>query len=588
MSESRIIPHAIVVLIALAATLPFLNKAYHIDDVLYFSVARQIVRDPFNPFGDPVTTVVMWDSENGKPASLFRTDYNPPLWKYILAATIKYWGNEEWKPHTIVAIVVVIAALGLYQVSRRLTAWPIWCVAMIVMSPFYMPGQNCMLEPMVLCLVAWGTYFQFRSWETGKVLPALIAGTFLGLAVLTKYSTGVLLPLFFIGCFLFQGPPRESRRGLLFARVVDFPRSLLFAVPAVILIGLWCFHNIYYYGQAHITSHGVVFKPEEWFGKSLTVLRTVGAVSFFGPIWWIQLFNRGATGRRALFVITAISAIVAWTDAAQIGRMFGNALLPIVTAQILLFTGLGTATLLGIAASSFLDYRLEKRLWWSASTDRFLELWIVAFLVFNVACTPFNAVRHMLLVFVPMTWLTARRMPLTWPRLPMGVLGASVVLGYLLAGSDYEFANTYRDIAQQNIRRDIAAGRKVWITGNWGFLYYGMDEGAKPLFIGTEDFGWGRPGPGDRVYHPYLLNWRTIDPTGKQWVEHLQPQGIFPLRTIVAGAHYYGMLTYLLPWEMLLLPPLPSEGREGYQFPPIDHVQIFDVIEPQLTRSPWK
>lgn len=581
-------PYAVVVLIALAATIPFLNKAYHIDDVLYFSVAQQIIQTPLSPYGDREKSMVMWDAEDGRPASLFDTDYNPPLWKYVLAATIKWWGQEEWKTHLVVSIVVVVAAIGLYLVSRLITGWPLWCVAMIVLAPYYMPGQNCMLEPLVLCLTAWATYFQFRSWETGRIVPALFAGTFVGLAVLTKYSTGVLLPLFFIGCFLFQGPERENKQGLLFARLGDLPRSLVFLLPAVLLIGLWSVHNVIYYGQPHITSHGVTFKVEEWSYKTLTVLRTIGAVSILGPVWWVQLWRRGRIGRQMLIGIFIVSAMIGWIDVTQIGAYYGNGLLSILRAQILLFTALGTATTLSIFAISIIDYRLDSRIWWSASTDRFLEVWIVAFLVFNVTCTPFNAVRHMLLCFVAMTWLTARRMPLSWSRLPVAILSGTVVLGYLLAAGDYELANTYRDVAQNYIRRDIAAGRKVWVTGNWGFLQYAMQEGAKPLFIGTEDFGWGRPAPGDRIYHPYLLNWRHVDTQGKEWVEHLQPQGICPFRMIAPGAHYYGLLTYLLPWEFFLVPPNEEDGRSGYEFPPIDHIQIFDVKEPQRTRSPWE
>jgi hypothetical protein len=581
-------PYAVAILIALAATIPFLNKAYHIDDVLYFSVAQQIIQTPLTPYGDREKSMVMWDAEDGRPASLFDTDYNPPLWKYILAATIKWWGQEEWKPHLVVAIVVVFAALGLYLVSRLITGWPLWCVAMIVLAPFYMPGQNCMLEPMVLCLTAWGTYFQFRSWETGRIGPALFAGTLLGLAVLTKYSTGVLLPLFFVGCFLFQGPVRENRKGLLFARLADLPPSLVFVVPAAALIALWCIHNVIYYGQPHLTSHGVMFKPEEWFGKTLTVLRTMGSVSFVGPVWWVLLWKRGIIGRQLLALIALVSAFSAFIDVWQIGRAYGNAQLFIITVQAFMFTFVGTATILSIFVFSWIDFRLDTRLWWSASTDRFLELWIAAFLAFNVMCTPFNAVRHMLLCFVAMTWLTARRMPLDWSRLASVILGCSVVLGYLLAAGDYEIANTYRDIAQNYIRRDVAAGRKVWITGNWGFLHYGMKEGAHPLFIGTEDFGLGRPWVGDRIYHPVLLNWRTINPVGKEWIEHLQPEGFVPLRTIAPGAHYYGMLTFVLPWEFLLVPPNEESGRSGYEFPPIDHIQIFDVREPQRTRSPWQ
>ena len=463
---SRWIPYTTVVFIALAATLPFLNKAYHIDDVLYLTVARQIIQSPLNPYGDPVSTVVMWDAENGQPASLFNTDYNPPLWKYILAATIKFWGTEEWKPHLVVAVVVLLASIGLYEVSRRLTAWPLWCVAMILWAPYFLPGQNCHARTDGALPGRVGDVFSVSLVGDGKTSAGIDSGDTSRAGGAHQIFDGCSPSSFVIGCFLFQGPPTETRRGLLFVRLTDLPRSLVFIIPAALLLGFWCAYNIAYYGRPHLTSHGVVFHPGEWFGKTLTVLRTVGAVSLFGPIWSGESLEAWHPGSAALVFIALVSALTAWADVNHVGRFYGYGMLLVLNAQLTLFTGLGTATLLAVAASSYLDLQLDRRIWWSASTDRLLEWWIAAYLVFNVACTPFNAVRHMLLVFVPMTWLTARRMPLSWSRFPLTILGLSTALGFLLAASDYELANLYRDIAQRNIRRNVAAGRKVWVTGN--------------------------------------------------------------------------------------------------------------------------
>jgi hypothetical protein len=572
------------IVIALAATLPFLHKAYHIDDVLYFSVAQQILRTPWSPFGDPVKSVVMWDAEDGAPASLFETDYNPPLWKYVLAAVAGWWGPEEWKPHLVGSFVVVLAAVGIERVSRRWTDRPIWCVAMILMGPFFLPGQNCMLEVPVLCLAAWATEFQLRSWETGRAGPALVAGTLVGLAVLTKYTSGLLIPIFVAGSLL-------HRR----------PMSALMAVPAFGIVAVWSLHNLYFYGEPHLTAHGVLFQPQDWPIKALTVLRIIGGVSIFWPIWLFHLARRGTRGWAALAAVVLASLFLAYVDVAQASRTYDGwdlKILPIQQTHFWVFTFGGSATVLSIAAKSLLDGLEDGSAWWSASTDRFLEGWLAALVVFNVTSTPFNAVRHLLLAFVAMTWLSARQIPMQARRGPVAIWACSAVLAYLLAAADYEIAGLYRDIAQNDIRRDIAAGKHVWFTGNWGFVLYASREGAHPLFVGTEDYGWGRPAPGDRVYHPILLNWRLLETQGKEWVDHLQPQGVFPLRTIVAGAHYYSVMGFGLPWECLLLSPETSPetstepgvvpDRTGYQFPPLDHVKVFEVFEAQKNRSPWQ
>ena len=44
--------------LTLAALLPFLNKAYDIDDPLFLWMGQQIVRHPFDPYGG----IVHWSS----------------------------------------------------------------------------------------------------------------------------------------------------------------------------------------------------------------------------------------------------------------------------------------------------------------------------------------------------------------------------------------------------------------------------------------------------------------------------------------------------------------------------------------------
>ena len=59
---------AVVLVAALATSLPYIDKPFHIDDVLYLRVADQILRTPL----DPYQGVVLWDAKDGQELKRFR------------------------------------------------------------------------------------------------------------------------------------------------------------------------------------------------------------------------------------------------------------------------------------------------------------------------------------------------------------------------------------------------------------------------------------------------------------------------------------------------------------------------------------
>src|SRR5262245_55228141 len=74
--------------IVFASTVPFLGKAFHIDDPLYLAVARQILNRPWDPYGGEI----IWERSS---ESLFDADFNPPLWSYVLAGVMAWSGEPE-------------------------------------------------------------------------------------------------------------------------------------------------------------------------------------------------------------------------------------------------------------------------------------------------------------------------------------------------------------------------------------------------------------------------------------------------------------------------------------------------------------
>ena len=580
-------------LILLFATLPYLNKAFHVDDVLYLRVADQILHTPLDPYHG----LVLWDAPDGQPASLFQTDFNPPLWKYLLAGTIRLFGRSEWTLHLLESAFVWLAGLGVFRLSRRFSAFPVWCTAMIVLGPFFLPGQNIMLEGPLLCFSIWAIEWQCRAWQTGHSRWAWLAGVALALAVLTKYTAGLLFPLLALTSLWLRRP-----------------RALVVLVLPILALSLWLGQNVTFYGQPHLSAHGFTFDVGQWPARVLTVLRCIGAVTLFGPAIVLGLVRR-RRGWAWLLLTLLIAGVMAWLDLTQAratAAMENWTPTALQAVHYILFTVHGTVILLGLLGLALLpllqggacsercsartpdisgsegDHQLQKvgapdrrESRWRHLPRFFLTGWLLLLLVFNVTSVPFNAIRHLLLGLVPLTWLVAEELA-KWKSscCRRNLLIASIGLGVILASADYELAGQYRKLARSVVAPRVAAGQHVWFTGNWGFVYYASQAGANPIVEAPARYGLPPVGAGDLIVNPILLTWKPFPPVGFPPVKatgHLQPSAWHPVRTLAPGVHFYYVAPHSLPWEVLVCSTAPDEKEAWFELPPVDDVVLYQV-----------
>ena len=581
----------VVLLAGLAVSLPYLDKPFHIDDILYLRVADQVLRTPF----DPYQGVVLWDAKDGQPASLFLTDHNPPLWKYVQAGSLQSFaaperrGESERLLHGLQSIAVVLGALGVFQLARRLTPFPVWATLFILAAPFFLPGQNIMLEAPVLCFAVWAVEFQCRAWTSPKgVIWAVIAGALLAAAVLTKYSAGVLLPI------LALESVRRRRPGTL----------AFLVVPVAVLIawGAWCTAM---QGRPHLGAHGLAFDVGQWHYKVLNVLRLIGALQPLGMFLILAMvLDRGAQFSRRMLscgllvgVAVAIGALDVWQARYQSSLENADVTL-LQRGHFFLFTAHGVITLGTLVLAS--------RTAPSPDDDAFLWIWIFAVAVFNVCCTPFNAVRHLLLFFVPLVFLAGRLLNrLGSPGLRWAALAVSMFLGIGLAAADYQFADSSREIARSEVRGLVseraALGRNVWFSANWGFVFYAQRAGALPWVKNPDQFGLPSIQAGDLLVQPMMMSWTNLEAalppgTNLEWVKHWQPMARVDgpvsmlgqlLRTISPGVNYYSIRANALPWEFLVMPVDPQDRNTGALFavPTLGDYRIYRVVPTAGARS---
>jgi hypothetical protein len=583
-APARLRDWVVVVVAAAAVCLGYLDKPFHIDDILYLRVADQILRTP----ADPYAGIVIWDAKSGQPASLFLTDHNPPLWKYCQAGVIAAFAkpNERGESETILHLlqmaVVIGAGLGLFQLGRRLTPYPLWATLVILTAPFFLPGLNIMLEAPALCFSIWAIEFQFRAWNGARQIGwGFLAGVFVAAAILTKYTSGLLLPLLFLECL--------RRR--------QFAALWFLAPPLLALIG-WAAWGFATQGRPHLGAHGLAFDVGEWHLKALNIVRIVGAMQPFGILllFATAMRLRNLPRRRTMLLlgVFAFACLIAWLDLLQArrGSQLENADVTMLQrAHFLLFTWHGVISLFFAFSVVTGDRNDDERSLW---------LWMGLVLVFNVCCTPFNAVRHLLLFFVPFLWIVGRQLKrldfasLRWPG-----FAVSAALGFSLASADHQFAESARRVAKSEVRALVvdraAIGRSVWFSANWGFVHYAQRAGAYPWVANPQQFGMPSVQAGDYVVQPKIFSWIGLEnalPPGfvLRVKEHWQPMApVEPtpasivgqlLRTIAPGVNYYSIRANALPWELLVTEVDPADRRTGAFFavPTLGDFLVYEVV----------
>src|SRR5437588_7875795 len=89
----------------IAALVPFLNKAFHIDDPLFLWMAQQVSQHPADPYGFSVYWYV-----SAKP--MFSIMQNPPLTAYYMALAASFLGWSGPAMHGACVVPAGAAVLG--------------------------------------------------------------------------------------------------------------------------------------------------------------------------------------------------------------------------------------------------------------------------------------------------------------------------------------------------------------------------------------------------------------------------------------------------------------------------------------------
>ena len=521
-----------IVLVSVLLSLPFLNKAFHIDDPVVLQCVKKILANPLDPFGGEFD----WF---GVTLPFWQVTTNPPLLSYYLAPFVWIFGYSEIILHAAMMPFLAGVLAGCLALSRRFCRSLHWLpVLMIVTSSAVLVSPNVMRDIPALALICVGLAIGIRGLDRGRSSLLSLGSMVIGLAAVTKYSAGVAVGVL-----------------LLYALMSKRKTTLLAFLPSILPLGIWCGWTWLVYGEAHPWflllgkhSSGSFSTASKFF----SLLVTLGSVCLLAPLigWRMQ-----ESTRRPKFLVvggTLVLTLAAWWYQA------GEA-----SSQYLVWTVAGSFSLLGLLVLGSRPGP-EGRL-----TDRdsaFLLCWTLVFFFFSVSLVPFQAVRHVLGGLVPAVLLCfrSRRAISTTARKALWLLVVvQLLLALSVAWSDMEYANVYRDFAHDVGRRHPE--QEVWFLGQWGWHFYAEQAGFRQIH------GDGAvPGSGSLVVWPERVFVGRVSAQNRDFLKRLQlvesrdVYSTLPLQTMsFPEASFYAVVRRTVPFVF---------GRE-----PIETLRVYRV-----------
>jgi len=528
----------VIVLFITLVNLFFINKAIHIDDIAFIKLARHINEDLFDPYSFHID----YGRYSGV-ATFIITD--PPLVPYYYSFFIKYFGEPETILHAAFLLFTLMAAISMYYVAKRFTKKPLTAAFLMVVTPvFFLMSHNLMVDIPTLGFFLAALITYIYGVDKDKYAMIFIASVLMSLGILTKYTNLVLIPL------------------LGFYSVLKRKyRSMFFLIIPLAVVLLWNYYTFKLYGTSHIgfvssyvytTLMGMVFP---FFVRFLNVIANLGGAVLF-PLFLVYPFISKRKNKIAYFISMLVALLM------SIGLYFYSggfvsgrySLLQLVLFFIFVSSGLFIFYL-------FLDYPkrdvclflksfFRKKKLKFDSDNVFLFVWFIGIVAFNVLLISYASRYIMLLIpafIIFYVKILSGKFQKVSRELFTYCIAFTFLLSLLMAISDYQLANSYRNFADTNVFPDNVG---IWYNGAHGFQYYMEKQGYKMLTKEGNELK-----KGDRIYKSTLQVPRPISAELSERVEVVDKiylKNSFPVRVFNINAHagFYSYGAGFLPFSI--------------------------------------
>ncbi|OGR90029.1 MAG: hypothetical protein A2992_00560 [Elusimicrobia bacterium RIFCSPLOWO2_01_FULL_59_12] len=457
--------------------LPFVTRAYFVDDYYFVTMAKGILEHPARPYDfrsdDAGIANIAW--ERGKQPRMV----NPPLFHYFLAAVMKIGGGETWKLRTASLIFPLISLYAMYFLGKRFVRDPLAAASLMAVTPaFWLTSYSLLIDSALLAFFLAALACFIIGHEEKRMGLLWFSGALMGLTFLTKYTGALILPVALVWHALHR--ERCSITGTLAA----------FGVCAIIFL-LWGVWGIMTYGQMHfIATFSRGFHPATLLG-----LGTLGLFVLGSYFWWKEPARRHqAVTARACWGFCLILWIVFLWMGGSVGTWLQNFYFDKIISvasflggtTVFLFWApsflckrdartfgiwLAVAGLLYVAFSSriggfnrlqsaqlaffigstlaFMIHLLRETSPRSSKPQRYLLIWLVVGLLELIIVMPWTAARYLLIILPPVCWVFRRWVEdsgRVW--LWRWAWGMTALMGAALAYVDYAQAGTILPLTQ--------------------------------------------------------------------------------------------------------------------------------------------
>ena len=470
-------PVLIVVLVTIMSLLPFITKAFNIDEPLFLWAARQIQSNPLDFFGFKVN----W---YGVEADMFSVNQNPPLVSYYIALIASLFGWKETVLHFFFLIPAMALSLGTYFLARSFCSSPHFAAILMVFSPvFLISSSSVMTDTMMLAFYVWAILLWLEGLKNESFPYLFISGVFVALSSLTKYFGITLLPLLLVFTLV-------KNRGFYY-------RLCIFFIPVLLIIGYeWLTYNLYNQGlfsdAAKYASDQWVLKPSHILDQTLTGLSFTGGcllgLAFFAPMLW---------PRRTFLIVTTVLLTLLVSALLSMDTIGGAKLYDEMESsgyrtgvrwglvfQLALFISAGIHVLI-LATTDLMRHKDAPSL--------LLFLWVIGTFIFSSYLNWTTSARNIFPMLPAAAILAIRRAdyfykkPLTslrrqflWPLLP------AALVSFMVTWADFSLANSQRSAAFSIGDELIGYQSPVTFQGHWGFQYYMESLGYKAVDFRVE------------------------------------------------------------------------------------------------------
>lgn len=541
-------------LLALGITIPFVNHAFHVDEPLFLRVARQILSNPWNPYGFQY----LWDNE---PKSMSQIAAFPPLFAYFLAAV---GGGQEFPTEARIHLSLVpfacIALVSFFLVSRKLghsSVWSFFAAALWACSPVFVVSANLAMPDvagiagsmlaLTICL---------EGWQKNRTGLLVAGGLLLGLALLMRYNTIALLPV-----FVLLGWSYSAGR-----------RAWIPALIAVFFLAAWLLWSKKVGFQSHSTQLLTTFFGwKESLNRFWALNNSLSLATFLPFLWAFLVWPKGPFWP----LFSLVVGIYYGTFASKTEPIVGFQIFP-----DFVFFSLGFFTLAYLTTRLWADLHLLAPLNWGnrdsrgqgpewylalrpetwrhnpeAFREAALILWVLATLAVPLVYVHF-ASKYLLYAQPPLILLTLKALSsaeIRWRKPLAALLPAALALSLAVAHADFRLADVYRRKAQEMASAYSPWRGNLWFMGHWGWQYYLEKKGILPLPATT--FAEAGLKEGDVILRAAYASPQPIFPSLHERIQirkYVPVFEVFPIRTMnqQSRAGFYSNIWGPLPFSI--------------------------------------